>query len=184
MKNVCVYCGSRKPFDNDISETAILLGERIAQNNWGIVYGGGKVGMMGLVADAALQKNGIVTGVIPTHLKKLEVEHTGISKLHETQDMHTRKALMESLSHAFVVLPGGFGTLDEFFEILTWRQLGIHDKEIILVNINGYFDGLEQFVQNALSEDFLKTESTSLFKIANSVDETVEMLENYFGFDE
>lgn len=177
MKNVCVYCGSRKPLNNSIAELATQFGEQIAQKNWTIVYGGGKVGMMGLVADAALSKQGEVIGVIPTHLKKLEVEHTGITKLHETQDMHTRKALMESLSDLFVVLPGGFGTLDEFFEILTWRQLGIHDKPIIIVNINGYFDGLEMFTKQAVSQDFIREKSLELFKIAYSLDECIEMLE-------
>ncbi|GAB5408182.1 MAG: TIGR00730 family Rossman fold protein [Balneolaceae bacterium] len=177
MKSVCVYCGSRKPLDNAISKLATQLGERIAQKNWTIVYGGGKVGIMGVVADAALSKQGEVIGVIPTHLKKLEVEHTGITKLHETQDMHTRKALMESLSDVFVVLPGGFGTLDEFFEILTWRQLGIHNKPIILVNINGYFDGLEAFTKRAISEDFIREKSLELYQIAYSLDECFEMLE-------
>jgi len=177
MKNVCVYCGSRKPLDKTISEFAIKLGEQFALNEWTIIYGGGKVGVMGIVADAALSKNGEVIGVIPTHLKKLEVEHTGITKLHETQDMHTRKALMESLSDAFVVLPGGFGTLDEFFEILTWRQLGIHNKPIILVNLNGYFDGLEAFAKKAISEDFIQESSLELFNIAYSLDECIEMLE-------
>lgn len=183
MKNICVYCGSRKPQDSTINDLGIQLGSQIAKHNWGIVYGGGKVGMMGLVADAALKEKGSVIGVIPTHLKKKEVVHLGLTKLHETQDMHTRKALMESLSDAFVVLPGGFGTLDEFFEILTWKQLGIHNKEIILVNINGYFDGLELFVEKALSEDFIQPKSTSLFRIANSLSKTIEMLENYFKFD-
>ncbi|MEQ9308462.1 MAG: TIGR00730 family Rossman fold protein [Balneolaceae bacterium] len=177
MKNVCVYCGSRKPLDKTISDLAIQFGERIALNKWTIVYGGGKVGMMGLIADAALSKQGEVIGVIPTHLKKLEVEHTGITKLHETQDMHTRKALMESLSDIFVVFPGGFGTLDEFFEILTWRQLGIHNKPIIIVNINGYFDALESFTEKALSENFVREKSLDLYKIAYSLDECFEMLE-------
>ncbi len=178
MKNVCVYCGSRKPLDKSIRDFAIQLGKQFALKEWAIIYGGGKVGVMGIVADAALSKNGEVIGVIPTHLKKLEVEHTGITKLHETQDMHTRKALMESLSDAFVVLPGGFGTLDEFFEILTWRQLGIHNKPIILVNLNGYFDGLEAFTKKAISEDFIRESSLELFKIAYSLDECIEMLES------
>lgn len=177
MKNICVYCGSRKPLDKSISDLAATLGEQFAQKEWSIVYGGGKVGMMGIVADAALANKGEVIGVIPTHLKKLEVEHTGITKLHETQDMHTRKALMESLSDAFVVLPGGFGTLDEFFEILTWRQLGIHNKPIFLININGYFDGLETFVKKALSEDFIREKSLELFQIVYSLEDCIEMLE-------
>ncbi|MFV1884197.1 MAG: TIGR00730 family Rossman fold protein [Balneola sp.] len=177
MKNICVYCGSRKPGNENISRQARLLGEGIASRNWSIVYGGGKVGMMGIVADGALEKGGDVIGVIPTHLKEKEVAHLGLTKLHETQDMHTRKALMESLSDAFVVLPGGFGTLDEFFEILTWRQLGIHRKPIFLINIDGYFDGLMQFVKGALSEDFIRDEAVALFSVVQSVDECFEMLE-------
>ena len=176
MKKICVYCGSRTPETTEIRDLAIQLGRVIAQKDWTVVYGGGKVGMMGLVADAALKENGEVIGVIPSGLKKAEVEHTGLSSLHVTQDMHTRKALMESLSDAFVVLPGGYGTLDEFFEILTWRQLGIHNKPIVLVNSNNYFDGLEQFVKRALSDNFLKEESTGLFSIAYSLDECMEIL--------
>ena len=178
MRTVCVYCGSRKPLTDELSSIAVELGQEIANRNWTLVYGGGKVGMMGLVADATLNSNGEVIGVIPTHLKKAEVVHLGLSKLHETQDMHTRKALMESLSDAFVVLPGGFGTLDEFFEILTWRQLGIHNKPIVVVNVNGYFDGLMEFVDRALEEDFLQHRSVELFNVVTTVDECLEMLEH------
>jgi hypothetical protein len=181
MKNICVYCGSRKPKDPEIAELAVALGRSLPAKNLGLVYGGGKVGMMGLVADAALSEGGEVIGVIPTALKRAEVVHTGLTDLHETQDMHTRKALMESLSDAFVVLPGGFGTLDEFFEILTWRQLGIHDKPIILVNKNGYFDGLQQYLKTALSEDFIRQNSLDLFHIAHSLEECLEMLELDLG---
>lgn len=183
MKSICVYCGSRKPQDKELRTIAINLGKDIAQKNWTVVYGGAKIGMMGLVADAALAEDGEVIGVIPTHLKKVEVAHTGITKLHETQDMHTRKALMESLSDAFVVLPGGFGTLDEFFEILTWKQLGIHNKEIILLNKNGYFDGLEKFFNSAKSEDFIKEDTMKLFQIVDTVDGCIEMLIKSFGFE-
>ena len=177
MKSICVYCGSRKPQTKEISQIAVQLGKEIANRNWTMVYGGGKVGMMGLAADSALNSDGEVVGVIPTHLKKAEVVHLGLTKLHETQDMHTRKALMESLSDAFVVLPGGFGTLDEFFEILTWRQLGIHNKPIVVINANGYFDGLLQFVDQGLQEDFLREESLELFKVVSSVEECLKMLE-------
>src|SRR5690554_3598049 len=145
MKNICVYCGSRVSNNSDFPELARQTGREIARRNWGLVFGGGKVGMMGQVADAALSEGGKVFGVIPTVLKREEVAHTSLTKLYETEDMHTRKAKMETLSDAFLVLPGGFGTLDEFFEILTWRQLGIHDKPIILLNSFGYFDGLIQF---------------------------------------
>lgn len=177
MKSICVYCGSRKPQTKEIRQIAVQLGKEIANRSWALVYGGGKVGMMGLVADSALNSNGEVVGIIPTHLKKAEVVHLGLTKLHETQDMHTRKALMESLSDAFVVLPGGFGTLDEFFEILTWRQLGIHNKPIVVINTGGYFNGLMQFVDQALKEDFLREESQELFKVVTTVNECLEMLE-------
>ncbi len=176
MKKICVYCGSRTPNDTELSSLAVEAGKQIARNGWSIVYGGGKVGMMGLVANAALEGNGEVIGIIPTALKKAEVVHTGVTTLHETQDMHTRKAMMESISDAFVVLPGGYGTLDEFFEILTWRQLGIHNKPIILINKNGYFDGLQVFVDKALDENFITDKSVSLFHIVPELEDCFEIL--------
>lgn len=184
MSKICVYCGSRTPHTQEITETANQLGGFLGKKNWTLVYGGGKVGMMGLIADATLTAGGEVIGVIPTALKRAEVVHNGLTELHETQDMHTRKALMETLSDAFVVLPGGFGTLDEFFEILTWRQLGIHSKPIILVNKNGYFDGLLAFVDEALKQDFIRPESTHLFEVATDLEKTLELLEHKFGFGE
>ena len=178
MKTICVYCGSRTPENQVITTAALKIGDFIAEKEWSLVYGGGKVGIMGIIADATLKANGEVIGVIPTHLKRAEVVHLGLTELHETQDMHTRKALMESLSDAFVVLPGGFGTLDEFFEILTWRQLGIHHKPIILLNIDGYFDGLIIYMKRALKEDFLKQDSLNLFRVAESFQECIHMLDN------
>ncbi|MEO9885285.1 MAG: TIGR00730 family Rossman fold protein [Balneola sp.] len=175
--NVCVYCGSRTPEDSRIIELADKIGNAIADHNWGLVYGGGKVGMMGLIADAALEKNGEVIGIIPTALKRAEVVHTGVTEVIETPDMHTRKALMEKKSSAFLVLPGGFGTLDEFFEILTWRQLGIHNKPIILLNAFGYFDGLATFVENAIDQDFVRANNRNLFSITTNFEETISVLE-------
>lgn len=175
--NICVYCGSRTPDDIQLADQAKELGASIANRNWGLVYGGGKVGMMGIVADAALAQNGEVIGIIPTALKRAEVVHTGVTKIIETADMHTRKALMEKKSSAFVVLPGGFGTLDEFFEILTWRQLGFHNKPIILVNAKGYFDGLASFVDKAISEDFIRSNNRDLFWITANVEEALTVLE-------
>jgi len=179
MKKVCVYCGSRVPKDPDFKELAMRLGSTFAKENIRLVYGGGKVGIMGIIANACLESGGKVTGVIPTAIKKMEVAHTGLTELHETQDMHTRKAMLESLSDIFLVLPGGFGTLDEFFEILTWRQLGFHNKPIILVNVNGYFDGLMQFVQSGLKEDFLRPEALNLFSVVNNFDDCMEMIRYY-----
>ena len=176
--NVCVYCGSRTPKNEEISKVAVELGKEIATRKWTLVYGGAKVGIMGLVADACLQQGGKVTGIIPTALKRAEVAHTGITELHETQDMHTRKAMMETLSDAFIILPGGFGTLDEFFEILTWRQLGFHQKKIILMNLDGYYDGLIQYVERAIKEDFIRPANKLLFHEVTSLDECIHLLES------
>lgn len=174
--SICIYCGSRIPKDVSLQKLAIEIGEAFAGQKWNLVYGGSKIGMMGLAADAALKAGGEVIGVIPTALKRVEVAHTGLTHLYETPDMHARKAMMERLSDAFVVLPGGFGTLDEFFEILTWRQLGFHQKPIILINVAGYFDGLVHYVEKALSEDFIRQDNLQLFTVANSLDETLSIL--------
>ncbi len=176
MKHVCVYCGSRIPKNSDLVDLSSSLGKELAKNGWTLVYGGGKVGTMGIIADAALGEGGEVIGVIPTHLKKAEVAHEGLTKLYETQDMHTRKALLENLSDVFVIIPGGFGTLDEFFEILTWKQLGIHNKPIILVNKSGYFDGLTQFFKQSIEEDYVRETSMNLFSIVESLEECLEIL--------
>ena len=182
-KNICVYCGSRKSNNPRFPELAQQAGREFAHRNWGIVYGGGKVGMMGKLADAALDKEGEVFGVIPTRLKKEEVAHMQLTDLHETQDMHTRKAQMESLSDAFLILPGGFGTLDEFFEILTWRQLGIHNKPIFLLNSEGYFDGLVKFTENAIQHDFIQKSSLELFNVCSDLDSCIDSLERFFAED-
>ena len=174
--NICVYCGSRTPEDSRYVELAKKIGQGISEQNWGLVFGGGKVGMMGLIANAALENTGEVIGIIPTALKRAEVVHVGVTEIIETPDMHTRKALMEKKSSAFVVLPGGFGTLDEFFEILTWRQLGIHNKPIILVNAFGYFDGLASFVNKAIDQDFVRSENRDLFNITSDFEETMAVL--------
>lgn len=176
MKKVCVYCGSRIPNDLEIINTAKQIGSALAEQGFGLVFGGGKVGIMGIIAESCLENNGHVIGVIPSAIKNMEVAHLGLAKLHETPDMHTRKAMMESLSDIFLVLPGGFGTLDEFFEILTWRQLGFHNKPIVLVNINGYFDGLLHFIERGLNEDFLQLKALNLFSVATNFDECMEMI--------
>lgn len=184
MKSVCVYCGSREGTNPEFPELADRIGKAIAHRNWGLVYGGGKVGIMGRISDAALAEDGNVIGVIPTALKRAEVAHTGVTEMYETPDMHTRKAKMEQLSDAFLILPGGFGTLDEFFEILTWRQLGIHQKPIIILNTAGYFDGLLDFASNAVSHDFVREESLSLFHVAETYGQCIEMLESVLGLEE
>ncbi|MEO1023436.1 MAG: TIGR00730 family Rossman fold protein [Bacteroidota bacterium] len=179
--SVCVYCGSRTPESSALKNIAVTLGERLVSQHWKLVYGGGKVGMMGIIADTVLEHNGEVIGVIPTSLMKAEVAHTGIQQLIETPNMHSRKAKMEALSDAFVVLPGGFGTLDEFFEILTWRQLGFHNKPIFLVNMDGYFDGLLQFCASAFDHNFLRPESLELFETVENADQIIERIREYYA---
>ncbi len=181
-KRVCVYCGSRTLNNPGLSAIAVSLGEAIARRTWGLVYGGGKVGMMGIVANACLEGGSEVIGIIPTALKRAEVAHTGVTELIETPDMHSRKAKMEELSDAFVVLPGGFGTLDEFFEILTWKQLGFHNKPIALVNHTGYFEGLAQFVDTAIGTNFIRDENRTLFSIVESFEELMEFLDEQLSF--
>ena len=180
MNRICVYCGSRTSHQPIFGQSANQLGKEIAKRCWGVVFGGGKIGMMGRLAEAALSQNGQVIGVIPTALKVKEVAHTGLSELIETQNMHTRKAKMEELSHAFIVLPGGFGTLDEFFEILTWRQLGFHNKPIIIIDIDDYFSGLKQFIQRAVDEDYIQKSNLKLFHWVSTVEESMTFLDEYF----
>lgn len=182
MKSVCVYCGSHIGKNPNFPVLAEDIGRQIARHQWGLVYGGGKVGLMGKISTAALAEGGEVIGVIPTALKRAEVVHTGLTELYETSDMHSRKAKMEQLSDAFLILPGGFGTLDEFFEILTWRQLGIHQKPIIFLNTEGYFDGILKFAQHAVKTGFVAEENLSLFEVADNEAECIEMLESVLGF--
>ncbi len=177
MKRICVYCGSRLSSNPDFTNLAQQAGKEIVHRGWELVYGGGKVGLMGQVAGAALEDNGTVYGVIPKVLKRKEIAHTGLTQLYETPDMHSRKAKMEALSDGFLVLPGGFGTLDEFFEILTWRQLGIHNKPIILLNAQHYFEGIIQFTQTAFSQDFINQELLKLFTVCDTLHEAMETLE-------
>jgi len=153
---LCVFCGSSVGANPAFADTARVLGAELAQRHIGIVYGGGKVGLMGIVADAALAAGGEVIGVIPQGLVSRELAHQGVSRLHVVDSMHQRKALMAELSHGFLALPGGFGTLEEFCEVVTWTQLGVHAKACGLLNVAGYYDGLLSFLAHALKEDFLR----------------------------
>lgn len=155
MKNVCVYCGSNAGNDPKFAETAIALGRRIAAEGLGLVYGGGNVGLMGIVADAVLAGGGDVTGVIPEHLMKWEVAHKGLTKLEVVGSMHERKRRMFDLADAFVALPGGFGTLDEMFEMLTWRQLGLGDKPCAFLDVDGFYRPLMQMLDRMVETRFL-----------------------------
>jgi uncharacterized protein (TIGR00730 family) len=155
MPRVCVFCGSSHGRDGVYRESAAAVGRLIAARGLGLVYGGGSVGLMGVVADAALASGGEVIGVIPEGLARAEIAHAGLSELHVVPGMHARKAMMASLADAFLALPGGFGTLDELFEIVTWSQLGLHRKPIALLNVAGYFDPLLTFLERAVADGFV-----------------------------
>jgi uncharacterized protein (TIGR00730 family) len=155
MRAVCVYCGSNAGARPGYAERAAILGMRLAREGLALVYGGGNVGLMGIVADAALAAGGEVIGVIPQQLMRWEVAHTGLTRLEVVANMHERKARMFDLSDAFIALPGGFGTLDEMFEMLTWRQLGLGDKPCAFLDVDGFFEPLMTMLDRMVAERFL-----------------------------
>lgn len=155
IKSIAVFCGSKSGNNPIFEEQAISLGNVLAENNVGLIYGGGNKGLMGAVANAVLDKNGIVTGIMPTLLKDFEHHHEGITELLIVDTMHTRKRLFYEKSDAAIILPGGYGTLDELFEILTWNQLKIHTKEIFFLNTGGFYDHLIAHMMRMHETDFL-----------------------------
>jgi uncharacterized protein (TIGR00730 family) len=158
MKRICVFCGSSPGARPEYSEQARLLGHSIARRGLGVVFGGGSVGLMGVMADAALAAGGEVDGVIPERLKERELDHRSLTRMHVVRSMHERKALMADLSDAFVALPGGMGTLEELSEVLTWSQLGLHQKPVGLLDVAGYYTHLTAFFDHAVRERFLHPE--------------------------
>ncbi|MFN8358201.1 MAG: TIGR00730 family Rossman fold protein [Spirosomataceae bacterium] len=172
MQNICVFCGSSSGHDPVYRSTAEALGTYLGTNGHRLIYGGGNVGLMGTVADATLASGGEVIGVIPDFLRKWEVAHDSLTDLLVTDTMHERKMLMAEQTDAVVTLPGGFGTLDELFEMLTWKQLRLHQKPIGLLNVKGYYNPLLQMIDQMVSEGFLKEENQALFV----ADETIEGL--------
>lgn len=155
MKSICVYCGSNAGNKPAYAEQAATLGQRIAGEGMRLIYGGGNVGLMGIVADAALDAGGVVTGVIPQQLADWEVAHRGLTDLQVVGSMHERKQRMFDLSDAFVALPGGFGTMDEMFEMLTWRQLGIGNKPCAFLDVGGFYTPLIEMIDRMVAEHFL-----------------------------
>jgi uncharacterized protein (TIGR00730 family) len=153
--SICVYCGSRHGERAEYAQAAARLGHAIGQRGWQLVYGGGKVGLMGVVADAVLAAGGRVVGVIPESLEKLEVGHQGLSELHVVPTMHVRKQMMAERADAFIALPGGIGTLEELYEVWTWRQLKYHDHPIGLLDTAGYWQPLLRFMDHTVAEGFL-----------------------------
>ena len=156
MRKICVFTGSSHGTRSDYREAAQTLGQAMARRHLGLVYGGGDVGLMGVIADAALADDGEVFGVIPDTLMERELGHGGVTELYIVDSMHARKARMAELSDAFIALPGGFGTMEELFEVITWAQLGIHMKPVGLLNISGYYDHLLAFIQHMKDEKFVR----------------------------
>src|SRR5438105_253290 len=156
MKRLCIFCGSAIGTNSRYAADALNLGALLVQEGWGLVFGGGHIGLMGVLADAVLEAGGEVIGVIPQALVDRELAHSGLTELRIVSTMHERKALMADLSHAFAGLPGGYGTADEFFEILTWAQLGIHHKPIGLLNTAGFFDPLLAWIDRAVADGFIR----------------------------
>jgi uncharacterized protein (TIGR00730 family) len=176
-RRVCVFCGSNPGVKQAYRAEAAALGQLLGENELGLVYGGAQVGLMGVLADAALAGGSEVIGVIPRSLAGVEVAHQRLSRLVLVETMHERKALMAQEADAFVALPGGFGTLDEFFEILTWAQLRIHRKPCVLVNTVGYFDHLLRFLEGAMDEGFLKPENEALIHVVPDAAEALSCIQ-------
>jgi uncharacterized protein (TIGR00730 family) len=156
LKRVCVFCGSNAGLRPEYADAARRLARVLSSRGIGVVYGGGNIGLMGIIADAMLEAGAEVIGVIPQSLVEREVAHAGLTALHVVQTMHERKAMMSSLSDAFIAMPGGFGTFDEFFEVLTWSQLGYHRKPCGLLDVAGYFDRMTAMLDHAVAEGFLR----------------------------
>ena len=176
MKRVCVFCGSNAGIRPEYGIAAQELAAVLARRGLGLVYGGGNVGLMGVLADSMLQAGGEVIGVIPQSLVAKEVAHRGVTELRIVDTMHQRKALMNELSDAFIALPGGFGTLDEFFEILTWSQLGIHAKPSGLLNVSGYYDSLLAMLDHAVTERLLRPAHRELVIADTDADSLLQRL--------
>ncbi len=176
LTSLCIYCGSRDKVDQVYRTAAADLGRLLAEQGVRMVFGGGHVGLMGICADAALAAGGEVVGVIPEHLHDIEVGHQGLTEMHITPDMHSRKAKMFELSDAFAVLPGGLGTLDETFEIFTWRQLGLHGKPIVMVNINGYWSPFQDLIEHCIATGFAAADNRELYIMVDSVEAVISTL--------
>ena len=177
VKRLAVYCGSAPGTDPAFAEATRATAAAMASHDVDLVYGGGRLGLMGLIADSVLENGGKVFGVIPTALVDLEVAHTGITELHHVANMHERKAKMTDLADAFIALPGGIGTLDELFEAWSWNALGYHAKPFCLLNVAGFWDGLITFMDHATQSGFLSASRRQQLLVAATPDEALELLD-------
>lgn len=174
--NICVFCGSRVGLDPEYVAAARAVGEALVRHDAGLVYGGGRVGLMGIVADAVLARGGRAIGVIPQPLATKEIAHDGLTEQHVVADMHARKALMARRSSAFLTLPGGIGTLEEFFETLSWASLGLHHKPLGILNVGSYFDPLLALLDHAIAQRFVRAENLELLFVSSDPEEVVARL--------
>lgn len=181
LESICVFCGSREGKRPRYVKEAQHLGRLLVQRNIRLVYGGGSIGLMGKIADAVLEEGGYVVGVIPEKLAHKEIVHQGAQEMHIVDTMHTRKAKMATMSDAFIAMPGGYGTFEELFEVITWAQIGIHQKPIGLLNVEGYFDALLQFIDHAIAEGFVHADHRRLIVSAAQPDDLLEALGAYQG---
>ncbi len=179
MRSICVFCGSKYGDQPEFRAAAIAAGQLIAKNKIELVYGGGHVGLMGALADAALAASGKVIGVMPEDLVAKEIAHKGLTELKVVKSMHERKATMAQLSDGFIALPGGYGTVEEFCEVITWSMLGIHKKPCGLLNINGYFDDLLKFFDTACKREFISADHRALILVSSSVDDLLDQMKSF-----
>ncbi len=179
IRTLCVFCGSSAGHGAEYRAAAEQLGAELAGRNWRLVYGGGQVGLMGILADAVLAGGGEVIGVIPRSLATRELMHTGATQMHVVESMHERKAKMAELADAFAALPGGYGTLEEIMEVITWVQLGIHARPIGLLNVAGFFQPLLNMIDHAVAEGFIRQEQRRLFVVGEEPALFLDALENF-----
>lgn len=179
MKRITVFCGSSSGTEDVYATQATLLGETLAKRNIELVYGGANVGLMGAVADAVLNHGGKAIGVLPNFLRSKEIAHKQLTELILVDTMHERKTKMNDLCDGVIALPGGFGTLDELFEMLTWGQLGLHKKPIAILNVDGYFDALIVFIQTMVEKGLLKEVNQQMLLVSDSIDDLLDKMENY-----
>ena len=178
MKNILIYCGSSAGHNEIYKNTATHVGKTLANQGLNLVYGGGSVGLMGTVADAILANGGEAIGVIPSFMELWEVQHKGLTECIVTQTMHTRKQIMAEKSDAVIALPGGWGTLDELFEILTWRQLGLHKMPVGILNTNGFYDPMIVMLERMVSEGFVKEANLKMLIVDDNIESLLEKLRN------
>lgn len=179
MKSIVVFCGSSDGNDKKVIDVAYDLGKTLAQENITLIYGAAKIGIMGKVAQGALDNEGTVVGIIPEFLKKKEVVHTNLSELIVTENMHERKLLMHERSGGVITLPGGFGTLEELFEMITWGQLGLHQKPIGILNVNGFYNDLLKMLQNMVAQGFLKQDNYDMLLVDDTIEGLLVLMNNY-----